>query len=200
MSADTTNMSGGSVRLLLGGVRAGKSGRAVALAEAQSDVALFFVATAQAFDDEMQQRIANHQAERSARWRTIEAPVSIVPAIDEALSAPHLFARRIVVIDCLTLWVSNLLLTRADDELRDAEQHVAGEVAALVTCMEHHADVQWVVVSNEVGLGIVPPTLLGRAYRDALGRANQLVAAAAGTVELMVAGIVLPLKGPAERH
>jgi adenosylcobinamide kinase/adenosylcobinamide-phosphate guanylyltransferase len=198
MSPAATSFAGASIRLLLGGVRAGKSGRAVALAEAQADATLFFVATAQAFDDEMRQRIANHRAERSARWRTIEAPVSIVPEIDAALSAPHL-ARRIVVVDCLTLWVSNLLLALPDHAQRAAEQHVAREVEALVACMQRHADVQWILVSNEVGLGIVPPTPLGRVYRDALGRTNQIVAAAADIVELMVAGIVMPLKPPAAR-
>lgn len=184
----------GRIQLLLGGVRAGKSGRAVALAESRHDATLLFVATAQAFDDEMARRIANHRAERSLRWQTVEAPVHVVEALDATLGTGHTIAPRVVVIDCLTLWVSNLLLALPEDEQRDAERHVADAASALVASMQRHPDVEWILVSNEVGLGVVPPTPLGRVYRDALGRTNQLVAAAADSVELMVAGLVMPLK------
>ena len=198
MTTDSTGRCGASMHLLLGGVRAGKSARAVTLAESQPeanvDGALLFVATAQAFDEEMRVRIANHQAERSVRWRTLEAPRAIVPLIADALASAPPGIRHIVVIDCLTLWVSNLLLSLPDGEHQEAERYVAREAAALVACMQRHAGVRWILVSNEVGLGIVPPTPLGRLYRDALGRANQIVAAASDTVELMVAGVVLALK------
>jgi len=176
--------------LLLGGVRAGKSARALALAEsglAPDDRALF-VATAQAFDDEMTRRIAAHRAERSAAWHTLESPLDVAADLERALAAGPSYAA--VVIDCLTLWVSNVLLSL--DEGDDVEAIVAERTRRLLAA---RTGVPWIVVSNEVGLGIVPPTPLGRRYRDALGRANQLVAAAADEVTLMVAGIAVPIKG-----
>jgi adenosylcobinamide kinase/adenosylcobinamide-phosphate guanylyltransferase len=184
-----------TLTLLLGGVRAGKSARALSLAsDAAGTAPVLFVATAQAFDDEMRRRIDVHRAERPSHWATLEASVALPGAIDTfRLGATEAYP--VVVVDCLTLWVSNLLLTLADDD--DAEAFVAGHVRALLRVMRESADAaHWIVVSNEVGLGIVPPTPLGRRYRDALGRANQLVAAAADTVTLMVAGLELPLKPP----
>ena len=187
-------MSTPSSVLLLGGVRAGKSARALTLAESAPAACHIFVATAQAFDEEMARRIAAHRAERDARWHTIEASADIVTPLAAALSArPHASDEAtVVLLDCITLWVSNLLL--ALDTMDDAEQHIARRAAELVQLMQTHADVRWVLVSNEVGLGVVPPTPLGRAYRDALGRANQLRAAAVDRVELMVAGLSLRLK------
>lgn len=181
--------------LLLGGVRAGKSARALTLAESMSANTHLFVATAQAFDDDMSRRIAAHRAERDARWHTIEAPLDLVTPLTAALAARESGAPRgatVVVVDCITLWVSNLLL--ALETMDDAERQIAARVTELAQLMHAHAGVQWVLVSNEVGLGVVPPTPLGRAYRDALGRANQLLAAAANQVELMVAGLSLRLK------
>ncbi|WP_337172742.1 bifunctional adenosylcobinamide kinase/adenosylcobinamide-phosphate guanylyltransferase [Gemmatimonas aurantiaca] len=201
--SDTSSLSSGSsITLLLGGVRAGKSARALALAESfvepktghpdTTDV-LWFVATAQAFDDEMTRRIAAHRAERAERWHTIEEPVALVATLEAALAIAA-ESPRVIVIDCLTLWVSNLLL--ASDDATDIEGRMAEQAAALTALMQRTTSVRWILVSNEVGLGVVPPTPLGRVYRDALGRVNQIVAAAADTVELMVAGLVMPLKAP----
>lgn len=180
--------------LLLGGVRSGKSARAVALADAAAapGAGVLFAATAQAFDDEMARRIRAHRAERPARWTTLESPLALPGDLDAALAAaPAPYAA--IVVDCMTLWVSNVLLSLGEDD--DAEHEVAARVAALLAVRAACAPrTHWIVVSNEVGLGVVPPTPLGRRYRDALGRANQLLAAAANTVTLMVAGLELALK------
>ena len=202
MSDTSPLSSGASITLLLGGVRAGKSARALALAESftepkaghpDANDVLWFVATAQAFDDEMTRRIAAHRAERAERWHTIEEPVALVATLEAALAIAA-ESPRVIVIDCLTLWVSNLLL--ASDDATDIEGRMAEQAAALTALMQRTTSVRWILVSNEVGLGVVPPTPLGRVYRDALGRVNQIVAAAADTVELMVAGLVMPLKAP----
>lgn len=192
-----------SITLLLGGVRAGKSARALQLAathsQDSSEHAVLFVATAQAFDTEMQKRISVHKAERPAGWSTLEEPIEIASGISKHLSQhPDTIA---VVVDCLTLWVSNILLNCSEND--DVEWTVTNRTRELLNVMQvhsmrsspsGHAPRHWIVVSNEVGLGVVPPTLLGRQYRDALGRANQLMAAAATSVTLMVAGLELPLK------
>jgi adenosyl cobinamide kinase/adenosyl cobinamide phosphate guanylyltransferase len=189
--------------LLIGGVRSGKSARAVDLArETPAGGRVLFVATAQAFDDDMARRIAAHRAERPSTWDTLESPLDLPAelaralAAAEAASAPY----ATVAIDCLTLWVSNVLL--ALDEADDAERTIAGHVARLLAVRDGDGRAsrsprpRWIVVTNEVGLGVVPPTPLGRRYRDALGRANRMVAAAADEVTLMVAGLELPLKPP----
>lgn len=192
----TTAQSVHTITLLLGGVRAGKSGNALALANAYSSAhacEVLFVATAQAFDDEMSQRIAAHKSERPPQWHTLEEPVDIATNIVSALqSRPNI---GVIVIDCLTLWVSNLLLSASDSD--NAEAQVGARTVELLTVISQlPTPIHVVIVSNEVGLGIVPPTALGRKYRDALGRANQLVAAAADHVTLMVAGLELPIKRP----
>jgi adenosylcobinamide kinase/adenosylcobinamide-phosphate guanylyltransferase len=177
------------ITLLLGGVRAGKSARALSLAAGVAPNArVLFVATAQAFDDEMRHRIEVHRRERPSHWSTLESPLELPEELSAYVAAP---ARSYdaIVVDCLTLWVSNLLL--ALPESADAEAHVADRTRDLIAVLRDH---ETFVVSNEVGLGVVPSTPLGRRYRDALGRANQLVAAAAADVRLLVAGIELPLK------
>jgi len=182
---------------LIGGVRAGKSGRAVEMARANESRGVLFVATAQALDDEMRQRIAAHLAERPASWATLESPIELAHDLDEYLSSDTR-QNGLVVVDCLTLWVSNILLTLGDDD--DAEATLAARTSELIGAFYRHACTsvgsprQWIVVSNEVGLGIVPPTPLGRRYRDALGRANAMVAAVASDVTLMVAGLGMALK------
>lgn len=188
--------------LLLGGVRAGKSSRALQLASAarnQFSDNVLFVATAQAFDAEMEKRIASHRAERPVTWNTLEEPLRLATVIDHWLAEHPLTP--VVVIDCITLWVSNLMLANSDCD--NIEQLVGEETRRLLQTMRLHASLdtpsgivarQWIVVSNEVGLGVVPPSPLGRLYRDALGRANQLLAAAADEVTLLVAGLPLPLK------
>ena len=174
----------GELILLLGGARAGKSAAAARLAQAGRRV--LFIATAEALDEEMRRRIAAHRARRPSGWDTLEEPLDPVVA-----SAPILERYDTVVLDCLTLWVSNLLLRQVDDS--GAEAAILDATGALLDLI-HRSSATWIVISNEVGLGVVPPAPLGRAYRDILGRVNQLVAARAGKVYLMVAGLALEMK------
>lgn len=168
--------------LVLGGARSGKSGFAQAQVEAGVQSRKrepVFVATAHAYDGEMSARIEAHAASRDGRWRTVDAPYELAAAL-AAEAAPN----RIVLVDCLTLWLSNLML-RGDDV--DA----AGEtLAALVETLAGPC----IFVSNEVGGGIVPDTALGRRFRDAQGRLNQRMAAACASVVLVTAGLPTVLK------
>jgi adenosylcobinamide kinase/adenosylcobinamide-phosphate guanylyltransferase len=163
---------------VLGGARSGKSRYAQDRAEADG-AAPIFIATAQAFDTEMADRIARHRADRDARWTTIEAPLTLPQAI-----AAQAGVDRVLLIDCLTLWTSNLLLAGHDMEAA-ADRLVAAMRAAPGLL---------VFVANEVGLGIVPDNALARRFRDDAGRLNQRVAAAADEVVLITAGLPLRLK------
>ncbi len=179
--------------LLLGGVRSGKSARAVAMADALAgaDGRVLFAATAEAFDDDMARRIAAHRAERPPHWHAVEAPLDLAGAVSGALAAADA-PYAAVVVDCLTLWTSNLLLSLADP--REAEALAAERAGELLAVVPAARGARWIVVSNEVGLGVVPASALGRAFRDALGRVNQRVAAAADEVTLMVAGLEVPVR------
>lgn len=168
--------------LVLGGARSGKSRYAQQRAEALAGDRVF-VATAQALDTEMAERIARHRSDRGDRWRTIEAPLALAPVIAAEASAD-----RVLLVDCLTLWVSNLLL--AD---RAVEPAVAELLAALAA-----ARGPVILVANEVGLGIVPDNALARRFRDAAGWVNQAVAAAADEVQFLAAGLPLTLKPAAD--
>ena len=170
--------------LVLGGVRAGKSRYAQDLA-GDSDRVLF-VATAEAGDSEMAARIEAHRAERPRGWATLEEPVDLVTAL-----APRLPDFDIVLIDCLTLWVSNLLLQDPDHGATPA--HIQTQARRLIDLYER-GDASWIVVSNEVGLGVIPATRLGRDFADALGRVNQQFAAAADDVFVVFAGLPVNLK------
>ncbi len=179
----------GKVILILGGARSGKSTTAEQLAQQIGGDEVLFVATAEGKDPEMQTRIFAHRQQRPAGWQTLEAPRH--PTDD--LSRMTLPA--VVVVDCITLLVSNLLLTLPDDCTQaEANRAVLGEIDALVSLQQVHP-ATWILVSNEVGMGIVPPFPLGRLYRDALGMANQRLARAANEVILMVAGLRWYLKG-----
>jgi adenosylcobinamide kinase/adenosylcobinamide-phosphate guanylyltransferase len=167
----------GSLTLILGGARSGKSTHAEALISALP-APWTYIATAQAFDAEMTGRIAEHRARRDGRWQTIDAPLDLAGVI-EALPGD-----RPVLVDCLTLWLSNHML---------AEHDVDQECRQLAELLGRPRG-PWFVVSNEVGLGIVPDNPLGRAFRDAQGRLNQMVAAQADSVLLMVAGLPLRVK------
>lgn len=184
----------GAITLLIGGVRAGKSARALALAERhRGDGKVLFVATAQGLDDEMRRRIDAHQRERAMRdWDTLESPIDV--AEDIAARVGSSAAYSVVILDCLTLWVSNVLLGLPDDA--DAESIIGDAAARLVAVLTGLASVgtHTILVTNEVGLGVVPPTTLGRRYRDALGRVNQIAAEASDETTLMVAGLELRLK------
>ncbi len=183
----------GELILVLGGARSGKSSFAERLALARGGDIVTYVATGQALDPEMRARIAHHQAERPAAWRTVEAPLH--PA--EALAAAP---EGVCVVDCITLLVSNLLLSLGDPERGDdtpaeaaAEALVEAEIAALSAAARSRRGLT-IAVSNEVGLGLVPPYPLGRLYRDLLGRANRRLADVASSVYLLVAGLPVDVK------
>ena len=171
--------------LVLGGVRAGKSRYAQELAQAGSRV--LYVATAEAGDDEMAARIAAHRTERPADWATLEEPIEVVAALE-----PLVHSYDTVLIDCLTLWVSNLLLQDPDDG--ETPARIQTHARRLIELCER-GDASWIVVSNEVGLGVTPATKLGRDYADVLGRVNQLFAAAADDVIVMFAGLPVNIRG-----
>jgi adenosylcobinamide kinase / adenosylcobinamide-phosphate guanylyltransferase len=178
--------------LLLGGARSGKSSLAETMARRLAvDGRVLYVATARAGDDEMGARIAKHRESRPAAWRTLEEPLRLGERLAEDAGDA-----RVVLIDCATLWVTNLLLAacgESEDVPPAAEAAVLAEVDSLLEA-QRAVDATMLVVSNEVGLGLVPPYPLGRAYRDLLGRVNQRLAAAADEVYLLVAGLPIELK------
>lgn len=179
---------GKGLTLILGGARSGKSAYAQKYIE-QQDRPAIFVATATAFDEEMAARIEAHQAARSGKWHTLEAPRAAGAAIQGCG-----FPADLLLLDCLTLLTSNILLALPEPQDADAAQAaVDAEVEALLAAYEA-GSAEWLIVSNEVGLGLVPPYPLGRIYRDVLGRANQRLAAAADRVLFMVAGLPMVVK------
>lgn len=175
--------------LILGGARSGKSHYAEELA-IKSGGKVIFVATAQAGDEEMAARIAAHQASRPANWITLEAPLDVGHAIQEFKQTSGL-----LLLDCLTLLASNALLSLPEPLTQEAaDLTLDREVEAMLAAYNKREE-SWLVISNEVGLGLVPPYPLGRIYRDALGRANQRLAAAADEVIFLAAGLPMRLKG-----
>ncbi|RRR75886.1 MAG: bifunctional adenosylcobinamide kinase/adenosylcobinamide-phosphate guanylyltransferase [Candidatus Viridilinea halotolerans] len=170
------------ITLFTGGVRSGKSAWAEQYA-ARLGAPVTYLATAAARDDEMQERIARHQARRPGSWATIEEPQAIAATL--ATFAPE----SVILLDCLSLLVSNLLLAHEDDP----EPILEGEINAIITTVQAH-ELRLVVVSNEVGMGIVPAYPLGRFYRDLLGWANQRIAAAAAEIYFVVCGIVVEVR------
>jgi adenosylcobinamide kinase/adenosylcobinamide-phosphate guanylyltransferase len=181
----TTNRKkiSGRIILILGGARSGKSAFALELASKISNHVLF-VATAEPLDEEMKARIIEHQQARPTTWRTLEAPRNIGKAIESNIGG-----NEVIIIDCLTLLVSNLLCSVP--EKNEVDEKVIVEINDLITTMEK-SDASFIIVSNEVGLGLVPDNSLGRIYRDLLGKVNQLIAQKANEVYFMVAG--LPIK------
>lgn len=169
--------SGQSLTLLLGGARSGKSTHAEKLATALP-APWTYVATAQAYDGEMAERIALHRSRRGDGWQTVDAPLDLAEALG---SVPE---GRPVLVDCLTLWLSNHMLADHDAEV------VSAELEQTLSAPRG----PWFVVSNEVGLGIVPDNPLGRRFRDAQGRLNQRVASIADRVLFMVAGLPMQVK------
>lgn len=170
--------------LVLGGQRSGKSAYAERLVESQPG-ACVYLATAEARDAEMAERIQRHRARRGSRWSTIEAPLELAETLAEA-AGPD----RAVLVDCLTLWLSNLL---------EAERDPEGERRLLVAALERLAG-PVVLVSNEVGQGVVPDNALARAFVDHAGRLNQAVAGAADSVVFMAAGLPMTLKTPTSKR
>jgi len=166
-----------SLTFVLGGARSGKSAHAEQLVAA-SPAPWFYIATAQALDGEMRERIAHHRERRDGRWQTLDAPLDLVAALDRApQGAP-------VLVDCLTLWLTNHLL---------AEHDLDAECARLQAVLARPRG-PWFAVANEVGLGIVPDNALARRFRDAAGRLNQQIASISDNVVMMVAGLPLKVK------
>jgi len=177
-----------TLTLVLGGARSGKSTHAQQLARERSGDDVLFVATAQALDEEMTARITAHRADRPAAWRTLEAPRHVGETILQAEPCA------VILVDCFTLLVSNAVLALPESAgAAEAEAAALAEVDELIAAYRRGAS-SWIVISNEVGLGLVPPYPVGRAYRDALGRANQRLAAEADEVLFMVAGLPLRIK------
>ena len=193
-SIDATTPS--KLVLVLGGARSGKSAFAERLA-ATSGRPVAFIATATASDDDMRQRIANHRASRSSDWLTIEEPLHLAQAIRCASNYVD-----VLLLDCITLWLANWLGQQGSLELDDApallETYTSGILSdteeLLATLATLGPDKTLIVVSNEVGMGIVPAYALGRVYRDMLGRVNQRLARAADRVYLMMAGLAVDIK------
>ena len=178
--------------LLLGGARSGKSQYAQELAGQTADEVLF-VATATPGDEEMRRRILKHRSERPPTWRTLEAANHVGSRIQQEIGDA-----RLVIIDCITLLVNNIFCQFGDQQFESIEDSVIGsqvdiEIEELLYCLGQ-CSCDFIIVSNEVGLGLVPDNRMGRLYRDFLGRANQKLAQCSTEVYLMVAGIPVRIK------
>lgn len=190
----------GKLTLILGGARSGKSSYAERQAKELGGDSVLYVATSETKDEEMVERVEKHRSERPPAWGMVEAPRNVAQAIRRERSA-----QKVILLDCITFLVANHLMDVAapeDDPFAapisdpfDAkiEANVVTEVEHLIAYVTEE-DVEMLVVSNEVGLGVVPPYELGRAYRDILGRANQILARHADEVLLFVAGIPMKVK------
>ncbi len=165
--------------LVLGGARSGKSAFAEALAP-RFGLALHYVATGRAYDDEMRDRIATHRSRRGAHWTTHEAPLDLTGVIGSLDDADN-----VILVDCLTLWITNLMMDEADTDT--AFEALLGRLSA--------ARSQIILVSNEVGMGIVPENAMAREFRDLTGILHQKIAGIADEVYLVAAGLPLKLKG-----
>ena len=183
-----THPSSNKLTLILGGARSGKTSYAQEQAR-QIGGKVLYVATAAAGDDEMRMRIEAHRATRPAEWQTLEVTLQV----GEALISNQV-RTQVVIVDCVTLLVSNVLLSFSEAApFEDVKQKVEAEIDGLLKAYSEMGG-QWFIVSNEVGLGLVPPYPLGRFYRDLLGWANQALARSAERVIFMVAGIPTVIK------
>jgi len=206
----------GRLTLILGGARSGKSTYAEKRAKELGVDSVLYVATSETKDDEMVERVEKHRADRPSAWGTVEASRNVAQALRQAHTVPVSYREdatlraagseaKVVLLDCMTFLVANHLMDAAapeDDPFDNPsadpfdvqiEADVVAEVEALVAYVQE-TDVELLIVSNEVGLGVVPPYELGRAYRDILGRANQILARHADEVQLLVAGIPMKVK------
>jgi adenosylcobinamide kinase/adenosylcobinamide-phosphate guanylyltransferase len=173
-----TSAPAGAV-LVLGGARSGKSAFAERLV-AQTGLSRHYLATGRAWDEEMRERIARHQADRGEGWQTHEEPVDLVSRLETLDDAAN-----VILVDCLTLWVTNLMM----------EERVMAEEFARLTAFVPRARAKLVLVSNEVGLGIVPENRMARDFRDHSGRLHQAIAQSAAEVYFIAAGLPLKMKG-----
>ena len=190
----------GKLTLILGGARSGKSSFAEQRARELGGEIILYIATSETKDDEMQQRVEKHRADRPSAWETLEAPRNVAQALRREGRT-----KQVILLDCMTFLVANHLMDAAapegnafDEPRTDPfdvkiEADVVAEVEELIAYVQE-SDVEMLVVSNEVGLGVVPPYEMGRAYRDILGRANQILARHADEVLLLVAGIPMKVK------
>ena len=182
--------------LIIGGARSGKSHFAQELA-LRSGKSVLFVATAVAGDEEMRQRIEEHRRKRPATWNTLEITTHVGNQILQKIGGT-----KVIIVDCITLLVSNALSQYTDQtgkqvDIPLVEKEVTSEISELVDCVNCLDATSFIIVTNEVGTGLVPANKIGRLYRDLLGKANQRLAQRADEVYLMVAGLPLPIK-PAE--
>ena len=177
-----------SVTLITGGARSGKSSHALRLAE-ETGKSVTFLATAQALDEEMSTRIQKHRSERPAHWETLEIPFDIASCVRQIQSD-------VVILDCITLLITNLMMKYVKEDLVEEKPFMVAvqkEINKLAGALREQKR-DWFIVSNEVGLGLVPPYQMGRVYRDALGSANQQLARMADRVIFMVSGIPMVVK------
>ncbi len=179
------------ITLLLGGARSGKSYYAQEQGKKASSV--LFVATAEALDEDMQLRIKKHKQDRPENWHTLEATEHVGSRIEDLYDGEDL-----IIIDCITLLITNIFCQYSEEQfetIQDSilEKQVISEIQELQECLQK-IEASFIIVSNEVGLGIVPAFRSGRLFQDILGRANQLLAQTANEVYLMVAGIPLKVK------
>jgi adenosylcobinamide kinase/adenosylcobinamide-phosphate guanylyltransferase len=175
--------------LVLGGARSGKSSFAQQLA-ARSDSKVLFLATAEASDDEMVKRIAKHKQSRPAAWVTIEEPLRMASTLMKENQSYDL-----AIVDCLTVWLGNMMFHNTDV----SEEKIMQEVSAVLRSYKN-GSCSYILISGELGLGVVPENPMGRLFRDIHGRMNQEIAQEADKVFLMIAGIPLEIKGISEMH
>jgi adenosylcobinamide kinase/adenosylcobinamide-phosphate guanylyltransferase len=180
----------GKLTFVIGGARSGKSSFAQKMAE-ESGKSVTFIATAQALDEEMSARIRKHQEERRTDWTTLEIPAAIAACLRENPTSAELY-----LLDCITLLVTNLIMQCTYEDIADEKQStlaIENEISELLVYIREHEQ-DWIIISNEVGQGLVPPYQMGRVYRDLLGMANQRIASAADEVYWLVAGIPVPIQ------
>ncbi len=172
------------ITLVLGGAKSGKTKWALKYGESLKEFKeLYYLATAQALDEEMKEKIEKHKRERSSLWKLIEEPLNLVDPLKKLASSPS-----VILVDCLTLWVSNLIFYK-----KDIEKEITTFLQVLKENFQKNAKNWTILVSNEVGLGIVPENNLARRYRDRVGILNQEVAILADEVYFIIAGLTLPL-------
>lgn len=181
-------MEEGRLIFISGGARSGKSRLAQDLAQKMKGRQVTYLATGEARDEEMAARIKAHQQARPASWKTVEEPLHILPVMQREMKS-----QRLILIDCMTLWLSNMLLINPAVDEGDFTLSILKELEDLMQCQQEEGG-ELILVSNEVGMGIVPETPLGRVFRDVNGRMNTFLAGKAHQVFLMFFGLPLTLK------